>query len=136
MVSLVDLYNLADSENIKVDCFDLHRNESLSLMDNEGNQYIAINPFSLTSEKDERIKLAHEIGHCMTGSFYNIYSPLDNRRKKELIADRWVIKKLVPKDELDKAILKGYRETWELAEYFDVPEKLIEKAIEYYKLVG
>lgn len=26
----------------------------------------------------------------------------------------------------------GYREVWELAEYFEVPEDLIRQAIEYY----
>ena len=75
--------------------------------------------------------LAHEIGHCETGAFYNPYSNLDIREKHERTANRWAVKKLVPKSELVTLLKKGY-ERWELAEHFEVTEDFINLAIRMY----
>lgn len=85
---------------------------------------------------DETVKLAHELGHCETGSFYSRTAALDLRQKHENRADRWAIKKLVPKDELEEAVSRGCCEAWELAEHFGVTEPFIRKAVEYYKIIS
>ena len=131
MITLLELYDIADQEGIDVDCIDLVKRESLAIMD-DGNCYIAIDPFKLTSSIDEKVKLSHELGHCLTGSFYNQYTPFDERWRNETKANRWAIKKLLPYEEMRAAMKSGYREVWELAEYFEVPEDLIRQAIEYY----
>lgn len=131
-MTLEDLYETAEADGIQVDAFDLHACESLSLMDAEGSCYVAINPFKLTSNADEKTKLGHELGHCETGSFYNQYSPYDLRQRHENRADKWAIKKLVPRNELDEARLKGYTEVWELADHFGVTEDFMRKAICWY----
>lgn len=131
-MTLEDLYETAEAYHIQVDAFDLHTCESLSLMDADGSCYVAIDPFKLTSNADEKTKLGHELGHCETGSFYNQYSPFDLRQRHENRADKWAIKKLVPKDELNAARGKGYTEVWELAEYFGVTEDFMRKAICWY----
>ena len=110
-----------------------HR-EAISLQAPDGSCFIAIDPFALQSVADEKIKLAHELGHCETGSFYNEYSPLDIRQKHENRAKRWAIKKLLPKQELSEAVENGFCELWELAELFDLPEPFIKEAIAYYKI--
>ena len=69
----------------------------------------------------------------MTGSFYNVYSPCDSRQRHENRADRWAIKKLITEDELERAVKKGYTELWELAEFFNVTEDLMRKAVSLYK---
>ncbi len=48
-------------------------------------------------------------------------------------ADKQAIKMLVPRDELEDAVQCGYTELWELAEYFDVTEELMHKAVCWYK---
>jgi len=126
------LYRLADQDGIAVDCFDLHSREALSVMDADGCCYIAIDPFQLRSEGDEREKLAHELGHCETGSFYNQWAAADIRQRHENHADKWAIKKLVPQDELEKAVSDGYTEVWELAEHFGVTESFMRKAVCLY----
>ena len=131
MTNLLDLYYIADQEGIVVDCFDLKKREALSLMD-DGVCYIAIDPFKLTSNLDEKAKLAHELGHCMTGSFYNEYAPLDERDRNEARANRWAIKQIVPFDALNDAVTNGVQELCELAECFDVSEEFIRQAIDYY----
>lgn len=76
--------------------------------------------------------LAHEIGHCATGCTHRTSSPLDLLAKHEYKANRWAIERYLPFDALREAIQEGYTETWDLAEYFDVPENFIQKAIRYY----
>lgn len=133
MNSLDDLYDFADSEGIEVFAFSLPSVGSLSTMDSSGACYIGIDPFVLKNGRDETVRLAHELGHCVTGSFYNIYATCDIRAKHERAADKWAIKKLVPEDELKRAIDQGLTEPWELSEYFDVTLPFIKKAMEFYR---
>lgn len=129
MMELMALYRLAEQEDIPVDCFELRKRESLSLMDTDGSCYIAINPLFLDDSTDEKIKLAHELGHCETGSFYNQYATQDIRRKHENRADKWAIMKLIPRDELGAAVEAGYSDVWSLADYFGVSVEFMRKAI-------
>lgn len=132
-MELLELYQLADEEHIPVYSFDLPQTHSLSLMNNDGSCAVAIDPFGLNSTKDETTRLAHELGHCITGSFYNRYSNFDIKEKSEYKANKWAIKKLIPKDELQAAFEQGYTEPWTLAEYFNVTEEFVIKAVNYYR---
>lgn len=124
------LYNLALKSGVTVDKFSMEKNASASVNYN-GEYFIAVDP-RLTST-DEKVCLAHELGHCITGSFYNIYAPLDIREKHERRANRWAINKLVPKYRLKAAFKNGLDNIYSLAEYFDVTPDFMQKAIEYYK---
>lgn len=132
-MTLQELYGLADKERVTVVAFPLEKREALSTMDSAGQCFIAIDPRKVISSADEKTKLAHEMGHCCTGAFYNVYSQFDIRQRHENRADKWAIKKLIPKDELERALSMGYSEIWELAEYFGVSECLIRKAVSWYK---
>jgi hypothetical protein len=121
MKNVSSLYDLAKQDDIPIDYFPLRKREAVSLMDiSDGKCYIAIDPSKLSSEIDEMMKLAHELGHCETGSFYNIYAICDVRRKCENRADKWAVKNIISVEELDEAIANGYTEIWSLAEYFGV----------------
>lgn len=132
MMDLLDLYRLAEKEDITVDCYELRSREALSLLAPNGSCSIAIDPLQLRSEADEREKLAHELGHCETGSFYNRWTPFDLRQKHENRADKWAIRALVPREELTAALAAGHTEPWELAELFQVTEAFIRKALCWY----
>ena len=132
MRRLNELYRLAETESITVDFFKLNRKEALSVMDESGCCYIAIDPFRLSGCQDEQTKLAHELGHCCTGSFYNIHSPFDIRQKHENRADKWAIYHIISEDELDEAVAEGYTEIWDLAEHFNVTEDFMRKVICWY----
>jgi len=125
-----ELYDLAQVDNIPIYSYDLKGIESLSLP-LKNKCFIAIDPMLIKSYSDEKVKLAHELGHCETGSFYNEYTSLDIRGKHERRADCWAIKKLIPKEELEKAY-KNCRNRYELSEYFGVTEDFMQKALEYY----
>ena len=133
MVDLPGLYDLAEQHGTPVYWFNLGFAESLSLQMEDGSCAIALDPWRLSSVADETAKLAHELGHCETGAFYNQYAARDIRQKHENRANKWAYKKLVSEDELKQALLLGYREPWELAEYFDLPEAFLRGALKYYQ---
>ena len=132
MKSLEEFYRIAEEQNIVVDRFKLSSREALSLMDLDGQCFIALDPSKIQSETDERAKLAHELGHCVTGSFYNRYSNFDCRQRHENRADKWAIRQLITEDALDQAVAEGYTEMWELADLFGVTEQFMRKAICLY----
>lgn len=130
MESLLSLYRLAEAQGIVADSFQMQKREALSILDEtDGRCYIGIDPFKLTGGTDEKLKLAHELGHCMTGSFYNEDASCDIRQKHENKADKWAVEKVIPVDELDEAIADGYSEIWSLADHFGVTEAFMKKAI-------
>lgn len=98
-----------------------------------GCKAIFLDSEKLQTTAEEAVTIAHEAGHIMTGSTHYINSPYDLICRHEYKANKWAIKKLVPKEELDLAVRKGLREIWELAEYFNVTEKFMELAVSYYK---
>lgn len=87
----------------------------------------------LSTNAEESVAVAHEAGHIMTGSTHQLSSPYDLIAQHENRANKWAIRKLVPEEELDYAVRLGYREKWELAEFFNVTEEFMELAISYYK---
>lgn len=132
MDKLLDLYSYAESKDIDVDWFTMERAEALS-MPIEGGYGIALDPWKLRTIADEYCKLAHEIGHCETGSFYSRYATRDVIQQHENRADKWAIKKIIPKDDLDRAVSEGHTELYDLAEYFGVTEDFMRKAFCWYK---
>lgn len=132
MKSLQELYHIAQQNNIVVDHFRLRKREALSIMDSDGYCYIAIDPHSIAGDADERNKLAHELGHCLTGSFYNEYAKCDCRQRHENTADKWAIHQLISVEDLDDAVAHGYTEIWELAEQFGVAEEFMRKVVCLY----
>lgn len=127
-----ELYEIAEQSGTQIICCDLPLTESVSVMIRSGECYIGMDPFRIESAAQERVHLAHELGHCETGSFYNVYSDHDVRGKQENRADCWAAARLVPAKELKKAMALGIIEIWELAEYFDVTEDFIRRTLEIY----
>ncbi len=124
------LYRIAEREGIIVDRFSLPQNSSVSVK-NGNRLYIGID--DEVSGAREKVCLAHELGHCVTFSFYNIYSDLDIREKHEKRAQNWAIKKLIPKTSYKKALTSGYDNLYSLAEYFGVTPDFMEKAVRFYQ---
>ncbi len=131
MTELNALYDVAANGGVTVDCFETKNAESFCIF-NPNISVIVINPLVLSSVSDERVKLAHEVGHFQTGAFYNMYSPLDIRERAEHKADKWAIKKLVPKNELIEAYKNGICDNSELAELFGITEEFLQKAVKFY----
>ena len=127
------LYKLAEKENITVDNVPLKHSKAFSVMDDDGDCFVALDRRQCDSDREEKVMLAHELGHCIKGAFYNRYSPLDCKSRHERRANVWMYRRLVSEDELHNAVMKGYVEIWELAEYFDLPQEIMEKIVCYYE---
>ncbi|WP_298069690.1 ImmA/IrrE family metallo-endopeptidase [uncultured Mailhella sp.] len=133
MTDLLSLYRYAEENGIDVDWFPMEQASSLSVPLPDDTYAIALDPWKLPTIADETVRLGHELGHCETCSFYNRWAALDIRQKHENRADKWAIKKLIPKDELETAIVDGRTELWELAELFGVTESFMLKALCWYR---
>ena len=130
-MTLDELYEFAEQHNIDVDWCLLKRAESLSVPLYDGFA-IAIDPTRVASRAEEKDKLGHEVGHCMTGSFYSRHAPLDERGRCEERANRWEINNVLPFDDLREAVRSGLTALNELAEHFCMPETFIRRALDYY----
>lgn len=131
-MELPTLYDFAKKQRIEVMSYPLPRNGSMSLMTDTGACYIGMDEGVMDGNVQERVHLAHELGHCATGSFYNIHAAVDHRQRHENRADKWAIRKLVPVRALDDAVASGCTEIWALADRFGVTESFMRKAICYY----
>ena len=126
------LYALAQQQNIPVYQFPLPGTGSMSLMDEQGRCFIGMDAGVRDGGAQERVHLSHELGHCVTGSFYNRYAAVDCRQRHENQANKWAIQTLIPVDDLDRAVAEGCTEIWELAERFGVTEDFVRKAVCLY----
>lgn len=128
---LDELYNIAEKQNIDVDYFPMDECTSVS------TPYgIAIDVDKLNNSIEEKVCLAHELGHCELGAFYNIFSPYDIKSRQEYRANKWAASTLIPFCELQEALESGYTEIWELAELFGVSEEFMNIAIDIYRRQG
>ena len=75
----------------------------------------------------------HEMGHIATGALHKVDSPYELVERSEYRAARWVTEHYLPEDAFREAFQAGYTELWQLAEYFDLPERVIESALTYWK---
>lgn len=131
-MELQRLYDLASQQNIEVLTFPMEKSGSMSVMDDRGRCFIGMDRQVLDGSVTERVHLSHELGHCITGSFYNIHAAVDSRRRHENRADKWAVRQLIPVEALDAAVAEGCTEYWALAERFGVTEAFIRKAVCLY----
>lgn len=131
-MDILDLYNLAEQRNIEVIQYPMGENGSVSTMLPNGHCYIGIDSSIQDNGPEELTHIGHELGHCETGSFYNIYAAVDCRQRHENRADKWAIQHLIPVEDLDDAVASGCTEIWDLAERFGVTEEFVRKTVCYY----
>ena len=101
------LYDLARQENIEVFDFSLPKTGSMSHMSETGRCYIAMDAAVKDGAVRERVHLSHELGHCITGSFYSLHTAVDCRQRHENRANKWAVQTLIPVEALDDAIAEG-----------------------------
>lgn len=131
MTDTLSLYSVAEKNNIPVIQFNLPATESMSIQSGSGC-YIGIDYKQMKDQASERVHLAHELGHCMTGAFYCRQAVADLRQRHENRADKWAIEHLISCDQLDQAVADGHTEIWDLAELFGVSEEFMKKAVCLY----
>ncbi len=125
------VYKKIQSNGIELMHFGLPNIKSVSV-ETGGKYGIFINHKEIENSDEEFCVLAHEYGHCVTGSTHPPYSPMDIISKHEYKADRRAVLDFLPINQMKIAIKEGCRTTYELSEYLDMPEPFILKAIQHY----
>ena len=74
----------------------------------------------------------HELGHAATGALHKVDSPFELVERSEYRANRWSAQHFLPPEAFHAAFRDGCTELWQLAEYFDLPESDIQKALQYW----
>ena len=74
----------------------------------------------------------HEMGHVATGALHKVSSPYELAERSEQRAYRWAAEHFLTEEAFREAFCAGYTELWQLAEYFDLPEKDIKAALYYW----
>lgn len=79
--------------------------------------------------------LAEEIGHHETssGDILNLDN-MDNARQEQR-ARKWAYKKLIPFEDVLRAVSAGCTRLWEFAEYLNVDEAFVKECFECYGLL-
>ena len=137
-----ELYRLADEYHYYIDESCPRSIVAMSVKLRTGEKIISLSDFNSEDWPREDIPytklecFAHEMGHCVTDSFYQGFSPLEKRTKHEYRANKWATNYLIPFPELCDAVANGNREIWQLAEYFDVSPAFVEKAIQIHEQHG
>lgn len=131
MTNLIALYRIAEANGIKIKNFDLEGDEAVSFK-RKGDYIIIIDSKDVKSTAEEKVKLGHELGHCLTESFYTDSSPKYVKQKRENQANKWAIQHLISLEELNEAVQQGHTEMWDLAEYFNVDEDFMRMAVCWY----
>lgn len=81
---------------------------------------------------DYTAALAHEVGHCATGTTHAVHSPFELISQHENRANRWHYERYLPFSYLHSLMQQGYTEPWQLAEASGWPESTIRAALHYY----
>ena len=130
MTTYKELCDIAEKDDILMLRGQLHNAPSMAICD-DGECAIIFDYSKIDSNAKLLVCTAHEVGHCETGSFYTPKS-LELRSRMENRANKWAIKKLIPKNEMEQAIIDGNEEVWQLAEYFGITEDMVKFAFWVY----
>lgn len=132
MQALTYLYNRIAENNIALFDYRIPKHKGATL-EIEQQYAIFINYENINTLYDEFNCVAHEYGHCMSGSTHKLMSKFDLIEKHEHQAEKQAITDLLPEEDLQAAINAGCRELWHFSEFLDMPPEFIEKAIRLYK---
>lgn len=132
-MQLAEMYNEAKKFNARINMYNIGFASAATLAENVQGPYGIFIDFSACKTlADISSNLAHEFGHCATGALHSINSPYEIVERNEHRANKWAVTKYLPFNEIKAAMQYGYTEAWQLAEYFDVQEIFIKKALSYY----
>jgi hypothetical protein len=96
------------------------------------NKIVWINK-GLATSIDKKCILAEELGHYHTSHGTILDQTKLQNRKQENRARNWAYERLIPLSKIVQAHRAGIRNKHELADFFDVTEEFLERAINWYK---
>ena len=125
---MIELYECAEQLGVEIFTGNIPNTVSFSIPG-----YVALDYRLYEDSAEERCAAAHELGHNARDAFYTRNDPSYIKRRCENKANKWAIKKLVPKDELEYLVSRGIIEPWEIAEHFNITPEFAYMAMWYYR---
>lgn len=134
-MNLIDIRNKIEDNGINIFPFGISDVKAVTIeVDNRYGIFVSHNEISNTDE--EFCVLAHEYGHCKSGTTHKLNSSFSLICQHEYRADRQSIIELLPVSKIREAVRKGSQTLYEIAEYVDMPESFVSKAIQHYTSMG
>ena len=138
-MDLLQLYGYAEQKGVIVAPWKIDNRKACAIKMGR-NYHILMNDCLIDGERDERVVLAHELGHCRSDRMYYLQdycNPLykANIAKAERKAKDEACRLLVNPDELKKALRENDTE-YAAAESLDIDLFTFRDVVEYYQTKG
>ncbi len=131
MFELKDFYDYCRENKVDVIPFTGMPHPGATLRDRD--RYAVFLDFSqIQSTRLLRGICSHEMSHAATGALHKVASPFEVVERSEYRANRYFAQHSLTAEVFREAFRGGYTELWQLAEYFDLPEKDIKNALTYW----
>ena len=131
MFAISDFYDYCKSNQVDVIPFFGCPQPGATIRD-QGLYAVFLDFSKIRSTRLLRGVCCHELGHAATGALHKVDSPFELAERSEYRADRWAAEHFLPVEDFREAFRCGCTELWQLAEYFDMPEADVEKALTYW----
>ncbi len=126
-----DIYEELDKLDVQI--HDFHNPVIDIITIGAGGKYdIFYNPAYSRTTAELKMKLAHEYGHCKTGRTHTFTTPFELISKNEYLADKCSFETFLPWEEILDGVAAGCKEYWELAEWLEMDERFVRRAMKYY----
>ena len=138
-MDLMQLYGYAEQKGVIVAPWKIDNRKACAIKMGR-NYHILMNDCLIDGERDERVVLAHELGHCRSDRMYYLQdycNPLykANIAKAERKAKDEACRLLVNPEELKKALRENDTE-YAAAESLDIDLFTFRDVVEYYQTKG
>ncbi len=131
MFEIKDFYDFCTQHKVDVIPFDNCPQPGATIRD--GIYYAVFLDFTkIRSTRLLRGVCCHEMGHVATGALHKVDSPFETAERSEYRANRYMAQKYLTKELFQEAFDIGLTEGWQLAEFFDLPQKDVETALTYW----
>lgn len=131
MFEIGDFYNYCRQNDVDVIPYDGCPQPAATIRD-QGYYGVFLDFSKIKSTRLLRGIFCHELGHIATGALHKVDSPFELWERSEYRANRWAAEHYLTAEAFQEAFSAGCRELWQLAEYFDMPEDDVEKALTYW----
>lgn len=132
MFEISDFYQYCKKNQVDVIPFDGCPQAGATVRD-DGYYAVFLDFTKIRSTRLLRGVCLHELGHTATGALHKVDSPYELAERSEYRAARWMAENYLTEDVFRAAFSEGYRELWQLSDYFDLPESCVADALTYWK---
>jgi hypothetical protein len=126
-----DFYNYCKAHQVDVIPYDGCPQAGATVRDN-GWYAVFLDFTKIRSTRYLRGVCCHELGHVATGALHKVDSPYELAERSEYRANRWCAQHYLTQEDFREAFQAGYTEPWQLAEFFDMPERDVRSALTYW----